>query len=86
MKVAKKYNEMFLINKVLYEFIGQNTIFKNLGDHIYDQCALDNHYMHLIRAIAQKYIKIRTFHIFKQFNDPVSNRHVYNKLVLFQGK
>lgn len=84
--LAKKYDEMFLISKVLYEFIGQNTIFKNLGDHIYDQCAMDNHYMHLIRAIAQNYIKIRMFHIFKQFNNPESNRHIYNKLVLFKGK
>jgi len=48
---------------------------------------MENHVIHLTKAITCKYIQIRLYHICKQAMGDVQNeRHFRNKLTLFQGQ
>lgn len=79
--------EVYLVNCVLIKFTESNNLFSNLKEHSHDQNPLENHIIHLTKAIACKYIKIRLYHIGKQtMEDIKSERHFRNKLTLFQGQ
>jgi len=85
--MRKKFTETYLVNCVLAKFTESNILFLNLKQHSHDQNPLENHVIHLTKAIACKYIQIRLYHICKQaMGDVQSERHFRNKLTLFQGQ
>ncbi|KYN00253.1 THAP domain-containing protein 9 [Cyphomyrmex costatus] len=49
-----KYNVHFFLTKILSYFIENHTIFSKLNKHTLEQIGIDNHIIHLIRAIATK--------------------------------
>lgn len=85
--IKKKFHAHYLTNKILTHFIG-NNIFNNLKEHVHDHSAMENHAIHLIRTIIQKYVKIRLHFITLNSIDKAkasSQRHFFNKLILFKG-
>ncbi|KYN20062.1 hypothetical protein ALC57_07588 [Trachymyrmex cornetzi] len=85
--MKNKFTQTYLINCVLGKFIDSNNLFLNLKEHSHDQNPLENHIIHLMKAIISKYIKIRLYHIGKQTMKNVqSQRHFRHKLTLFQGQ
>jgi len=85
--MRKKFTETYLVNCVLAKFTESNILFLNLKHHSHDQNPLENHVIHLTKAIACKYIQIRLYHICKQaMGDVQSEKHFRNKLTLFQGQ
>ena len=82
----REYDHMRIANKVTNEFIW-TIIFCKLNEHCNDQGHMENHIAHLIRAIAEKYIKIRMHYIgLSRLDNSCSQRHAFNKLVLFKGQ
>lgn len=78
-------SETYLLNQVLKYFIGNSNLFQNLELHSHNQSALENHAVHLMRAIAVKYIKIRLYFIERnQIVNEISIRQLY-KIILFKG-
>lgn len=58
-----------------------------LNEHMHDQSFMENHAIHLMRTVIQKYIKIRLHYIILNAIDKLkSKRHFFNKLVLFEGQ
>lgn len=86
--MKKKFTDTYLVNSVLRKFTDSNNLFINLKEHSHDQTALENHIIHLTKAIAGKYIKVRLYHICKEAmeDNKQSERHFRNKLTLFQGQ
>lgn len=86
--MKKKFTNFYLVNSVLRKFTDSNNLFSNLNKHLHDQNALENHIVHLTKAIAAKYIKVRLHHICKKAmeDNKQSERHFRNKLTLFQGQ
>lgn len=83
--ITKKFYETYLTNDVLKSFLDTN-LFHSLREHTFDQSPLENHIVHLIRAIAQNYIKIRLHYItLNSIDKSKSKRHLFNKIVLFKG-
>lgn len=83
--LTNKFFGTHLTNDVLKSFLNIN-IFEQLRDHTNDQLPLENHIVHLIRAIIQKYIKIRLHYLsLHSTNKPQNKRHIFNKIILFQG-
>lgn len=81
-----EFNEHYISNKVLAKFINMN-VFHNLKEHACDQLPLENHVIHLTRAIIKKYVKIRLHYIaLNTCDNSNSQRHFFNKLVLFKGQ
>lgn len=82
-----RYNVQFFLTHILRYFIGNNTIFSKLYEHTLDQIGIDNHIVHLIRMIATKYIKVRLQYMYKNATDrSKSDRHKFNKIILFKGQ
>lgn len=78
----------YLTNKILIHFI-EIDIFNNLNEHVYDQSIMENHAVHLIQTIIQKYVRIRLHYIALNTIDKQksnSQRHFLNKLTLFKGQ
>lgn len=70
---------------MLKSFLDTN-LFNSLREHTLDQSPLENHSIHLIRAIVQNYIKIRLHYItLNSMDKSKSKRHLFNKIVLFKG-
>jgi len=82
-KNFSNFNTNIFILDVMQKLIHVN-IFDTLKEHISDQCFSNNHVNHLIRVILQLYRKIRLSHYIK--NVHISDRHKYNKLILFKGQ
>lgn len=84
--LISEFNEHYISNKVLAKFI--NTIvFHDLNKHACDQLPLENHVIHLTRAIIKKYVKIRLYYVaLNTCDNSNSQRHFFNKLVLFKGQ
>lgn len=75
-----------VVSLLLRKFIGRNT-FQTLTQHMFDQSALDNHRLLLIKAVATRYIHVRMFYLTKnKINKSESIRHHNNKIVLFRGQ
>lgn len=88
-RLFKKMTEAFLIHQVLHRFIGNNNIFHSLDQHSCDQIPLQNHVVHLIRAVAPEYIHIKLYFIGRSITDNENNisiRQQFNKIVLFKGQ
>ena len=85
--LLKEMSDIYLLNQVCKHFIGNSHLFKNLELHCHDQSALENHAVHLMRAIAAKYIKIRLYFIGRNqtINNEISVRQYCNKITLFKG-
>lgn len=82
-----KYNVQFFLIKILSSLVEQNTIFSKLHEHSLDHIRTENHIVYLIRAIAEKYIKIRLHYICKNLNEfAKSDRHRFNEIILFKGQ
>lgn len=60
--IKQKFNGHYLTNKILQQFI-YTDLFPDLNEHIHDQFGMENHVVHLTRAIVQKYVKIRLHYI-----------------------
>lgn len=85
-KSISHFNEHYISNKVLTRFIN-TKVFHNLSQHAYDQPPLENHVLHLTRAVIKKYVKIRLHYIaLNTCDNSNSQRHFFNKLVLFKGQ
>lgn len=75
-----------LSSKILKEFVN-SRIFSNLVTHSFDQFALDNHRILLIKCIIDKYLNIRIMYLMQNKVSKVSSiRHQSNKIVLFKGQ
>lgn len=86
-RLLKKVTKAFLLHQVLQRFIENNNIFHTLKEHSCDQTPLQNHTVHLIQAIASKYIQIRLHFIGRSITDKENNvriRQQFNKIVLFK--
>lgn len=82
-----KYNVHFFLTKILPYFTENNKIFSKLNEHILDQIGINNHIVHLIRTVATKYIQIRLQYMYKKAtNLGKSDRHHFNKIILFKGQ
>ena len=57
-----KFSEIYLTAMVFKEFLGSESIFESLIQHALEQDCLENHRVHLIRCIIQKYVKTRLLH------------------------
>lgn len=83
--LSNKLFDMYLTNNILQSFININ-VFEMLQEHSHDQSPLENHVVHLIRAIIQKYVKIRLHYLaLNSRNKGINKRHLFNKIVLFKG-
>lgn len=83
--IKQKFNELYISNQVLKQI--DVDLFKNLNEHAHDQTSIENDIVHLIRAIIQKYIKIRLHYIaLNSIDKSNSKRQLYNKLVLYKGQ
>jgi len=80
-----KYTLHNVTQSVLLNLHTQN-IFEDLRNHCNDQGFLTCHKTHLTKSIIIKYINIRYFYIAKQTNTVVTQRHIFNKLILFRGQ
>ncbi|KAG8174446.1 hypothetical protein JTE90_027101 [Oedothorax gibbosus] len=69
----------------VYEHVCSRSYFPNLIAHQFDSDPLDNHLLHLIRAIVQTYMKVRLSYYYKNLNSKQSLRQWYTKFryVLF---
>lgn len=88
-RLLKKMTETFLLHKVMHNFIENDNVFRNLEEHSCDQTPLQNHRVHLIRAVASKYIKIRLYFIGRTITDNENSlriRQQFTKIVLFKGQ
>lgn len=57
-----------------------------LKEHSHDQSPLDNHIVHLIQTIIQKYIKIQLHYMALNSREKCINKcKLFNKLILFKG-
>ena len=66
--LAKRFSETYLLNIVLKNFLFDNhKLFKNLKQHAQDQNGLQNHVLHLIKAIAAKYLEVWLSYCCSQF-------------------
>ena len=84
--LKRKYSEMYLTAMVLTQFLGCEVIFQNIIEHAHNQDALENHRIHLIRCIIQKYVKTRLFYISKSETSNMSTcRQFYTNLIQFKG-
>lgn len=84
--IKRKFNEIYISNQVLKQFI-KVDLFKNFNEHAHDQSLMENHVVHLIRAITKKYIKIRLHYIaLNSIDKSNSQRQLFNKLILFKGQ
>lgn len=83
--LSNKLLDLYLTNDILESLLNVN-VFEILKEHSHDQAPLDNHIIHLIRTIIQKYVKIRLHYIaLNSTNKRLSKRHLLNKIVLFKG-
>lgn len=86
--LKQKFHGHYLTNRILTHFV-QTDIFNILAEHIHDHSIMENHVVHLIRTIVQKYVKIRLHYITLNSIDKErskSQRHFFNKLTLFKGQ
>lgn len=67
--LLRKFPDQYLSTKIMSELIGYNSLFSSPNDHNHDQSFLETHSVHLIKAIIQKYIKVRSNYICSQAVD-----------------
>lgn len=85
--MKRKYTEAYLASCVLFKFSESNNLFLDLTEHAHDQNPLQNHIVHLIKAIARKYVRIRLYHIAKQATEEIHSKRTFrNHLTLFEGQ
>lgn len=72
------------ITQIVLLNLHRENIFVDLINHCNDQSFLTYHRTHLMKSIIIKYINTRYFYIVKQ--TVVTQRHVFNKLILFRGQ
>lgn len=83
--LSNKLFDIYLTNNILKSFLDVN-LFEILKEHSHDQSPLENHIIHLMRAIVQKYVKVRLHYIaLNSIDKHTSKRHLLNKIVLFKG-
>lgn len=80
-----KYKEDQIVSKVLESFLNEN-IFPELDLHMHDVSPLENHSIHLVRAVAKKYLHLR-YHYFAKtiVQNTDSMRQLYTKFIKFSG-
>ena len=65
----------------------RQPIFPELHDHMFDTTPEDNHIIHLVKVVAQEYVKIRLYHWGKQYTSEIVGAKVrknLSKLILFK--
>lgn len=84
---AKKcYNLLRKEKEVIEQVIGMK-LFSDLDKHALDSNPMDNHVLHLIRAVIKEYFTIRyKYECKKLSNNPKAIRQLYTKLVIFKGQ
>lgn len=83
---SQKSDTQRLIALTLKTFIGKDT-FSVLSKHSLDQPTTDNHRLHLIRALIEKYLNCRMHYECKiENNDRTSKRQKFTKLIQFEGQ
>lgn len=87
-KLASRTLLTDLLHEVLYAFHGRE-LFNELHEHMFDNSPLDNHYMHLVRSVAENYINMRLFHVGKQATESLHTaqvRQMFKKITQFKGQ
>lgn len=79
----KSFKMDVFVHDVIENLIDKD-IFIELKEHINDQCFFSNHINNLLRVVIQLYSKIRLTHDIQNVN--ISDRHKFNKLILFKGQ
>jgi hypothetical protein len=85
---ANKYIDQAISHVVLND-IGEKNLFQGLQDHMFDSTPDNNHLFRLVKNIAAEYIKIRLYHMGKQYTDLIVGDRVrkqLSKLVLFKNQ
>jgi len=65
----------------------QQAVFPQLHNHMFDTEPENNHVIHLVKAVAQEYIKIRLYHWGKEYSNQITGpkvRKSLSKLILFR--
>lgn len=79
-----------IIKSVLETYLCK-PVFSVLKDHMKEFGPMENHYILLIKAIAEKYIQVRCHYAGKEYTEKLikrketKSRQEHNKLILFQG-
>ena len=73
-----KKNIILILCNIVLKKIPIGNIFVNLNEHMWDTSALNNHFILLIKAIAEQYFTLRLKHSIKGLND--QNEYVRNSL------
>lgn len=84
-RVSSKYTKTLLVPKALEHFIGINT-FESINYHQFDQDAMDNHVIQLIKCVMEKYIDIRLHFLSKNVTTKLSKRQLLSKYLHLTGQ
>lgn len=77
-----------MVANVLEAFL-DGGLFATIRDHMYDSGPLENHYVLLVRSVAEHYINLRLHHAGKQMTQDKhlqKVRQMYTKLTQFKGQ
>jgi hypothetical protein len=79
-----------LVSIVLKSFIGID-FFPSLTHHMFENSPLENHAVHLVRAVCEKYLQVRYYYAARTYSANLKNklskisRQRGNKLIIFSG-
>lgn len=77
-----------LVLQVL-ESLQHKQLFAELHTHMFDNSPLENHYVHLLRSVAESYLNVRLYHVGKQTTQSFHSsqvRQMFTKLTQFKGQ
>lgn len=87
-KLASRSLLQDLVLQVL-ESLQHKELFAELHSHMFDNSPLENHYVHLLRSVAEYYLNVRLYHVGKQTTQSFHSRQVrqmFTKLTQFKGQ
>lgn len=88
----KKLASRTLLHDLLHQVVEafyRKDLFAELHEHMFENTPLDNHYIHLVRCIAETYLNMRLFHLGRQATENLHTtkiRQVFRKLTQFKGQ
>ena len=77
-----------LVSAVLFDVLSKD-VFPGLANHMLETEVNDNHVIKLVQLLAKEYIKIRMYHLGKQFTASIAGKRIrqtLSKLILFSNQ
>lgn len=87
-KLASRSLLQDLVLQVL-ESLQHKELFAELHSHMFDNSPLENHYVHLLRSVAEYYLNVRLYLVGKQTTQSFHSsqvRQMFTKLTQFKGQ